>query len=193
MLTLMKKAHHTDRATIVDILVNSFRNNKSVNYIIQQDSKKELRLRRLMEYSHDVCKLAGDVFITDDKSGCALIVKPDKKKTSLKAILLDMKFVINCLGLSNVKKAMSREAKIKSYHPEGLIYYLWFIGVDQAKQGKGIGSSLLKEVIADGQKENRIICLETSTLKNIPWYQSFGFNIYQELDFGYKLYCLKRE
>ncbi len=76
----MKRAQHTDRATIVDILVNSFRDNKSVNYIIQQDSKKELRLRRLMEYSHDVCKLFGDVFITEDKSGCALIVKPDKKR-----------------------------------------------------------------------------------------------------------------
>jgi ribosomal protein S18 acetylase RimI-like enzyme len=189
----MKRAQHIDRATIVDILVNSFRDNKSVNYIIQQDSKKELRLRRLMEYSHDVCKLSGDVLITEDKSGCALIIKPDKKKTSLKAILLDIKFVNNCLGLSNVKKAMNRESKIKSYHPDGLIYYLWFIGVDPAKQGKGIGSSLLKEVIAEGQKENRIICLETSTLKNIPWYQAFGFTIYQELDFGYKLFCLKKE
>lgn len=189
----MKRAQHTDRATIVDILVNSFRDNKSVNYIIQQDSKKELRLRRLMEYSHDVCKLYGDVFITADKSGCALIVKPDKKKNSLKSIMLDAKFVIKCLGLSNVKKAMSREAKIKSYHPDGLIYYLWFIGVDPNKQSQGIGSSLLKQVIAEGQKESRIICLETSTLKNIPWYQSFGFKIYQELDFGYKLFCLKKE
>jgi GNAT superfamily N-acetyltransferase len=189
----MKRAQYIDRATIVDILVNSFRDNKSVNYIIQQDRKKELRLRRLMEYSHDVCKLYGDVFITEDKTGCALIVKPDKKKATLKAIFLDIKFVINCLGLSNVKKAMSREAKIKSHHPEGLLYYLWFIGVDPNKQSQGIGSSLLKEVIAEGQKESRIICLETSTLKNIPWYQSFGFNIYQELNFGYKLYCLKKE
>lgn len=188
----MKQAENNDRDTIVNILVDSFRDNKSVNYIIQQDGKKELRLRRLMEYSYDVCKLSGDVFITNDKSGCALIVKPDKKKTSIKSILLDAKFVINCLGLSNVKKAMSREAKIKSYHPDGFIYYLWFIGVDPAKQNQGIGSNLLKEVIAEGQKENRIVCLETSTQKNIPWYQSFGFNIYKELDFGYKLFCLKK-
>jgi len=77
----MKRAENFDRGTIVDILVNSFRDNKSVNYIIKQDAKKNVRLKRLMEYSHDICKLYGDVFITDDKSGCALIVKPDKKKT----------------------------------------------------------------------------------------------------------------
>jgi len=189
----MKRAENTDRATVVDILVNSFRENKSVNYIIKQDARKEERLKLLMEYSHDVCRLSGDVFINDDKSGCALIVKPDQKKTSIKSISLDAKFAISCLGLSNLKKAMSREAKIKSQHPEGLLYYLWFIGVDLRKQNHGIGSSLLKEVITEGQQENRTICLETSTLKNIAWYQSFGFKIYQELDFGYKLFCLKKE
>jgi len=189
----MKRAENTDRDTIVNILVEAFKDNKSVNYIIKQDAKREVRLKRLMEYSHDLCKLYGDVFITNDKSGCALILKPDKKKTSLKSILLDAKFAVSCLGLSNLKKAMSREAKIKSNHPEGLLYYLWFIGVDTCKQNQGIGSSLLKEVITEGQKENRIICLETSTLKNISWYQSFGFKIYQELDFGYKLFCLKKE
>jgi ribosomal protein S18 acetylase RimI-like enzyme len=189
----MKRAENTDREIIVNILVDSFRDNKSVNYIIKQDAKKEVRLRRLMEYSHDVCKLSGDVFITDDKAGCALIVKPDKKTASLNSILLDAKFVIGCLGLSNVKKAMSRESKIKSQHPVGQLYYLWFIGVDPAKQHKGIGSQLLKEVIAEGKKEKRTICLETSTQINIPWYQSFGFKIYNEMDFGYKLFCLKKE
>lgn len=189
----MKRAENSDREIIVNILVNSFRDNKSVNYIIKQDAKKEVWLRRLMEYSHDICKLSGDVFITDDKAGCALIVKPDKKRTSVKSIMLDAKFIFGCLGLSNLKKAMSREAKIKSRHPVGQLYYLWFIGVDPVKQHDGIGSQLLKEVIAEGERENRIICLETSTQKNIPWYQSFGFKIYNEFDFGYKLFCLKKE
>lgn len=189
----MERADNSDRDIIVNILINSFRDNKSVNYIIKQDSKKELRLKRLMEYSHDVCKLSGDVFITEDKSGCALIVKPETKKPLIKSTLLDVKFVMGCLGIGNIKKAMSRESIIKSQHPEGLLYYLWFIGVDPAKQNQGLGSSLLKDVIAEGKTDNRTICLETSTLKNIPWYQSFGFSIYKELDFGYKLFCLKKE
>ena len=83
-----------------------------------------------------------------------------------------------CLGLSNINKAMKRETKIKQVHPNGLLYYLWFIGVDLSNQNKGIGSKLLQDVISEGQKQNRTICLETSTLKNVPWYEKFGFSIY---------------
>ena len=146
-----------------------------------------------MEYSFEVCHLFGEVFLTNDKKGCALILLPDKKKTNLKSILLDVKLISTCTGLSNLTKAMSRESKIKKLHPKELMYYLWFIGVDPDKQSKGIGSTLLNEVINEGTSEHRSIYLETSTLKNIPWYEKFGFKIYNELDLGYKLFFLKKE
>ncbi|WP_369127520.1 GNAT family N-acetyltransferase [Terrimonas pollutisoli] len=73
------------------------------------------------------------------------------------------------------------------------MYYLWFIGVDPAFQGKGTGSQLMREIIADSKSASRVLCLETSTVKNIPWYQQFGFVIYNELNFGYTLFFLKRE
>ncbi len=189
----MIRAQHTDKDLIVSILVSSFDDNKSVNYIIRQDSKRVERIKRLMEYSYDVCNLFGDIFLTEDKKGCALLILPDKKKTTIKSILLDAKFAFTCLGISNINKAMKREAKIIQMHPNGLLYYLWFIGVDSSNQNKGNGSQLLQDVISEGQKQNRTICLETSTLKNVPWYEKFGFSIYHEFDFGYKLYCLKRE
>ncbi|HTL10123.1 MAG TPA: GNAT family N-acetyltransferase [Chitinophagaceae bacterium] len=189
----MQRAQPTDREIIIAMLVNSFRNNKSVQYIIKQDAKKERRLRRLMEYSYEVCSLFGDVFITEDKAGCALIIKPDKKKPSLTSLLLDVQLITGCVGFSNLQKAMRREAIIKAQHPVGPLYYLWFIGVEPAKQQRGIGSQLLKGVIDEAQKEGRTLCLETSTQTNIAWYQSFGCTIYNELDFGYTLYCLKKE
>jgi len=64
----------------------------------------------------------GDVFLSEDKAGCALILLPDKKKTTLKSISLDIKLILTCMGLSNAKKAMDREAKIKKLHPDGLMY-----------------------------------------------------------------------
>lgn len=189
----MIRAQHTDKDLIVSILVSSFDDNKSVNYIIRQDSKRVERIKRLMEYSYDVCNLFGDIFLTEDKKGCALIVYPEKKKTTLKSLLLDASLIIKCTGFSNVKKAMKREAAVASVHPDGLIYYLWFIGVNTVDQGKGIGTQLLDFIIKEGHAQNRIICLETSTKRNIPWYQKKGFQIYKELDFGYRLYCMKVE
>ena len=73
------------------------------------------------------------------------------------------------------------------------MYYLWFIGVDPKEQNKGTGSTLLKDVIHQASLKNRSVYLETSTSKNIPWYEKFGFKIYNELDLGYRLYFLKND
>ena len=189
----MVRAEYKDKELAVKILVNSFDENQSINYVVKQDSKRTQRIKQLMEYSFDICYLFGEILLSNDKKGCALILLPDKKKTTLKSAWLDVKFAITTLGLSDIKKAMNREAIIKKNHPEGLLFYLWFIGVDTSEQHKGIGSNLLKEVIETGLSQKRIVCLETSTLKNIPWYKKLGFQIYKELYFEYKLYCMKRE
>lgn len=189
----MTRANNSDKGRVIDILSQSFTDNKSVNYTVKQDAKREDRLKNLMGYSFEICQLFGDVFFSDDKKACALIVYPDKKKTSFKSVWLDLKVVFSCIGFSNLAKAMKREAAIKEGHPPALLSYLWFIGVRPPDQGKGAGSLLLSEIIDKGKVEGRIICLETSTEKNLPWYKKFGFEIYKELYFGYKLYCMKLE
>lgn len=189
----MIKAGYSDRKDVVDILANSFDDNKSVNYIIPQDKKRKQRVKRLMEYSFDTCLLFGDIFLSEDKKACALIVLPDKKKATPRSIWLDIKLIFSCTGLFNVKKVIARETMIKKLQPKGPMYYVWFIGVSPSHQQAGTGTRLLREIIEKGEIDKRVICLETSTLKNLPWYQKFGFTIYNELNLGYKLFFLKRE
>lgn len=187
----MTRANYSDKEFVVDILSQSFTDNKSVNYIVKQDAIRTNRLKNLMRYSFDICHLFGDVFLSDDKKACALIVYPDKKKTSLKSVWLDVKLAFSCIGISNLGKAMKREAAVSKVHPKAQITYLWFIGVKPGEQGKGAGSQLLSEIIEKSKTKGRIICLETSTERNLPWYKKFGFEVYNKLDFGYKLYCMK--
>jgi ribosomal protein S18 acetylase RimI-like enzyme len=189
----MLKASYSDKSLVLDILTKSFDTNRSVNYIVKQDKIRVQRVRALMDYSFEVCYLFGEVFLSDDKRACALILYPDKKKTTLKSILLDIKLILSCVGLSNVKKALNRESKIKKIQPKEPMYYIWFIGVDPAYQNSGIGTELLNEVIEDSSRKKRPIYLETSTSKNIPWYKKFGFDVYNELDLTYKLFFLKRD
>lgn len=189
----MIKATYQDKGRVVNILAESFDDNKSVNYIIKQDKKRNLRIRKLMAYSFDICYLYGEVFLTNDKSGCALILLPDKKKNNLTSILLDIKLIVSCIGIANIKKAMKRESKIKELQPKELMYYLWFIGVVPDQQNMGLGSSLIKQVMEEAHSKQRPVYLETSTLKNIPWYEKFGFKIYNRLDLGYQLFFMKKE
>ena len=146
-----------------------------------------------MDYSFEVCHAFGEVFVSEDMKACALVLFPDRKRTSLKSIFLDVKLIFSCIGVGNIKKALSRESKIKSLQSNELMYYLWFIGVDPQYQHAGAGTKLLNEVIKDASVRKRSIYLETSTLRNLPWYKRFGFDIYNELDLGYNLFFLKRE
>jgi len=70
----MRQAKYEEKNLIVDILTQSFESNQSVNYIIPQDKKRMKRIRTLMDYSFEVCYLFGEVFISEDKKACALIV-----------------------------------------------------------------------------------------------------------------------
>ena len=189
----MRKAEFCDKNLVIDILTDSFETNQSVNYIVKQDNKRIKRIRSLMDYSFEVCYSYGEVFLSNNKKACALVLFPDKKKTTLKSIFLDIKLILSCVGLNNIMKAMNRESKIKAMQHKQLMYYLWFIGVDPKYQNSGIGTDLMDEVIKDSNLKERPIYLETSTLKNLPWYKKFGFDIYNELDLSYKLFFLKKE
>ncbi|WP_118194287.1 GNAT family N-acetyltransferase [Albibacterium indicum] len=188
----MKKADYDDKALILDILTESFKNNRSVNYIASSSGNNEDKVRALMDYSFEVCRRFGDVYLSDDREAVALVLYPDRKKTNLSMIMLDVKLVLNCIGIANIGKALKRESSIKKLQPQVPMYYLWFIGVHPDKQGRGIGSQLMNELILESQKMKRPVYLETSTLTNIPWYKKFGFDIYNELNLSYNLYFLNR-
>jgi hypothetical protein len=189
----MKKASKQEKDLVINVLAKSFDGNSSVNYIVKQDNRREIRLRSLMDYSFEVCTAFGDVLLSDDNKGCALIVYPDKKKTTLKSTLLDIKLILQAVGIDNVSKALKREKLISSIQPKIPMAYLWFIGVDPDAQGHGVGSKLLQEIIDYSNRNNRPIYLETSTVKNLGWYKKFGFEVYCERDLTYHLYFFKRD
>ncbi len=188
----MKKAGPAHKALVVDILASSFHDNLSVNYIVKQDNNKASRIRSLMAYSFDTCLLSGEVFLSEDETACVLVMYPDKKKTSLASVVLDIKLVWQVIGLGNLRKVMAREAVIKQTRYKEIMTYLWFIGVRPGHQQKGTGRRLLQEIIQYSDAQKRSVYLETSMPKNLPWYKQAGFEIYAEKYPGYRLYFLRR-
>lgn len=188
----MKRADINQKSLVVDILSKSFDDNKSVNYVVKQDSNRQARIRGLMDYSFDICNAFGDVWMTDDDQACALVLYPDKKRSTLNAILWDAKLALSVIGLTRVGQVLSRESMIKSFHPKEQFTYLWFIGVSPELQNKRKGSQLLEEIIHESEARGRPIYLETSVDRNLPWYKKHGFEIFQTLELTYTLYMLRR-
>ncbi|RAJ26056.1 GNAT family N-acetyltransferase [Pedobacter cryoconitis] len=188
----MLKAESKDKTIVVDILTKSFNENRSFNSIIKQDKHRVNRIRKVFEYYFDTCSRYGSVYLSEDKNACAVISFPDQKKVTFRSVLMDIGLLF-VLGLKSVKLGFSREAKIRAVHPDSAFYYLLFIGVNPDFQQQGIGRKLLEELVADSEVLKRPVYLETYLEKNIELYKKAGFKIYNELDFGFPVFCMKRE
>ncbi len=187
----MKEATLADKIKIVDILANAFDDNSSVNYIVKQDTKRIERIKSLMDYSFEMCAKYGKVYLSKDERACGLVLFPELKKNDFWTIRKDIELIAKSIGFSNISKALKRESKIKEAQIKGDIYYLWFVGVDPSNQNRGLGSELLSMLLNQAEQMGRTVCLETSTARNIPWYQKNGFKVYDKINLGYELFFLK--
>ncbi len=188
----MVEAKNSDKKRVVEILSRSFDDNKSVNYLIPHDSRRMQRIGELMAYSYEQCRLWGKVVLSEDRKACALVIFPDRKRTTLPSLLLMGWLILKSIGFLNIAKAIDRESQVASHHPATPFYHLWFLGVLPEYQGEGIGSKLLNELLADANAMNRPVHLETSTHRNIPWYEKHGFSIYSKISLSYDLFLLRR-
>ncbi|RAJ00409.1 acetyltransferase (GNAT) family protein [Chitinophaga skermanii] len=184
----MKKAQYADKPLVIDILTQSFQHNLSVNYIIKKDGHPK-RIEALMDYSCEMCYRFGDIFLSNDKKACALLLYPDKKKIVLH---LDLQLILRCVGIGNILKTLRREKIIHQAHPTSPFAYLWFVGVLPSEQGKGHGSELLQGILDYCDAQQRPIYLETSTERNLPWYERFGFEEYRRENLSYWVHFFRR-
>lgn len=180
------------RERIISILSESFKDNKSTNFVLKQDKKTPKRLRKLIEYSIFYGENFGQVILSDDQNACTIILDTQKKKSTFKSILWDLKLVFRCIGLNRITKVLKRESLIKSHHPKDSFIHLWYIGVDPDHQGEGKGSQQLEEVIDMANKANKRIYLETSTERNFSFYEKHGFKhvtTITQLGYSLRMYC----
>ena len=190
MIPPHRTPHHDAR--IVEMLSEAFADNLSVNYVLKQDRHQPQRIRRLMQYALATCHDFGDVWLSEDERACALTVLPDTKRTTFATVQRDISLALSVTGLRNVYRTLQRETRVQACHPNEPFCHLWFVGVAKDAQRQGLGSQLLQELIDHYQPQQRAIYLETSTLQNVPWYQKFGLEVYDELNFSYPLYMMRR-
>lgn len=178
-----------NRITVVDILYHSFKENKSVDFVVKQDKRKDKRLRTLMEYSYYQGSRHGTIYLNENKTACAITLNSIKQKTTLKDIYWDLKLVVECIGITRVFKVLKRESLIKKNHPNFKYVHLWYIGVLPNHQGKGLGGMLMTEIMNNASEKCLPIYLETSAERNFKFYENLGFTLTNiNSDLGYSLH-----
>jgi ribosomal protein S18 acetylase RimI-like enzyme len=74
-------------------------------------------------------------------------------------------------------------ATIESNHPKAPHFYLPFVGVEPAMQGRGLGTALMRPILERCDREGLPAYLESTTPRNRACYERQGFQVTEEFTF----------
>jgi hypothetical protein len=191
----MIKAIYNDKEYVLDLLFRTYQTSKGVNYVIKQDEKKLDRLKVLLEFSFERCWRSGEIYFSDNRKGVIMAFFPDLvKKKTVSSIKWDLKLILHSIGIGSLFKVMKRESIIrKNYHYPKSSIILWYLGVEPEFQGKGIGSSLLREITKLSVERNNPMYFETAKKEIISFYKNSDFQLFKTLNVPYDLYMFKKD
>lgn len=174
----MINATQHDIETLVKILAPPFSDNLSVNRCVKQDNKRLERIENQIRYVSNISIRNQMAFVNQAKTAALLCNLSSGKKATL---MDDMFFITKVSGLKLGLELVKRERLLKQMHPCTDFCHLWFIGVDTAQQGQGMGSEMMDFIKQHCIEKQLPIYLETSNQRNIKFYEKHGFNLYEKI------------
>lgn len=174
----MINAQRNDISTLIKILTPPFSTNQSVNRCVKQDHRRLQRIANQVRYVSRISVRNKMAFINTTKTGVVLCNLSNGSKATIRDNLY---FLFQVSGLKLGLQLMKREKLLKQIHPKTDYCHLWFIGVDNDSQGKGIGSKMIEYIKQICHEKSLPIYLETSNPRNFEFYEKNGFTLYQKM------------
>ena len=143
----------------------------------------------------------GEVYTTPEVSGVIFTLPPGHTKISepeyIRNGFLPTPFY---LGYHNFVRSQECEKFVADTHERIMDqrphYYLWGLAIDPAQKRTGVGTALLKPVLAKADREHKPVYLETHDENNVAYYQRVGFALVHTATipkYGLPIWCMLRE
>jgi ribosomal protein S18 acetylase RimI-like enzyme len=131
----------------------------------------------------------------DGAAAAAWLPPPGRWQLSRPQRLRLLPALVRFLGLRTVS-VLGGLDRMEARHPHDRSHwYLFILGIEQAAQGRGLGSALLAQVLARVDADDLPVYLESSSERNLAWYGRHGFEITSEVAIpgGPKIWPMWRE
>jgi GNAT superfamily N-acetyltransferase len=163
------------------MLVQAFDDDPVANFMFAGTRRRQLGLHSFFTSQLRRQYLPhGHVYVTEDLSGAALWGPPDRERHAV-AELLQLLPTAPFLTSPHTISALRLMFKVESLHPTDRHWYLFTLGTAPERQGKGVGSVLLRTVLAHVDEEGDPAFLESSKERNISLYARFGFEVIDQV------------
>lgn len=179
----LRHATVEDAKRLQTVLAEAFVDDPVFGWLMPNDSRRRARLRRYFGIELRQFALPhGRVWTTDDLAGAMLGLPPGKWRVPLRTTLLHG----SAFGFQ-VARAARFGAMMEWRHMRHMRvphYYVRDIGVHPDRQGRGLGSALMRPTLERCDREGLAAYIEASNERSAALYERLGFQLVEELRVG---------
>jgi GNAT superfamily N-acetyltransferase len=183
-----------------DVLGQAFFDNPMALYLFPDAAQRMRPLSWMFDRTTRYGPLFGEVYTTTDRvDGAAIWLPPDSPPIGGERVIrAGMAAMPQEMGQEPFQRLMAMKSHFDELRQRDVPeqhWYLWTLGVEPARQGKGVGGALLRPVLLRADEEGLPCYLEADKAKNVPFYEMHGFEVVEEGDLpdgGYYYWTMRR-
>lgn len=174
---VVRRATRSDVRPLAAILTRAFDDDPLATFVFSG-----LRRQRLGLHSYFTSQIRrpylplGHVHTTEDLGGAAIWGPPELPPPSWRTLVQLLPTAPFLVG-RRMAAGLRLLAEVDALHPREPHWYLATLGTEPARQGRGIGSSLLSAGLAEVDESGLPAYLESSKERNVPFYARYGFEV----------------
>jgi GNAT superfamily N-acetyltransferase len=180
----VRAARRDEAALLGEVLADAFAEDPVFAWLIPpQVPGRDDRLRTFFtSMSRGYLRLGKPCYLTDDASAAALWAAPGSWDMPLSQIILEAA-PSGLAFRSLLLRALRTQLQIAGLHAgqSPPHWYLGYLGTRHDRQGEGLGTRMLREVLARADADGVPAYLESSNERNLPLYERNGFRVVGDL------------
>jgi ribosomal protein S18 acetylase RimI-like enzyme len=151
----VRPASRSDHGAIAAVLAAAFASDPPLSFLIPDERRREALLLRHFSASVPLYAASGAIWVADDGSAAALWVAPGLYPFRLREELRVARARLEVFGRWP-RRGIGAQLALDRHHPhDPPHWYLDYIGVEPAGQGRRLGSALLAPMLARCDTEGR--------------------------------------
>ena len=191
------KAAPEDAAALARTLARALADDPVTTWFLPREADRPQRLLRGFEqvFLRRIALPRDATFSVEAHAGVAMWLPPGQAQLGALEQLRLLPAMARAWG-RHLPRALRGMSAMDAGHPHEPHWYLWLLGVDPQRQGEGLGSRLLAEVLERCDRDGVPAYLEATTPRNRELYLSHGFEDAGDLrlpDDGPRLWPMWRE
>jgi ribosomal protein S18 acetylase RimI-like enzyme len=176
----VRKASRDDIPAMADMLARAFHDDPIVDWVFRDEARRPKYARRFFAGRARVLIGQREIYTADGVAAAAMWARPDEWRDPPLQALKELAVLVPGVGRRAVQ-VMRGLVQVESRHPKPPHWYLAVLGTEPSRQGEGLATALLGQVLDDCDRDEVPAYLETGTERNVAFYNRHGFKVTEEL------------